>query len=246
MKLKLIACEVLTREIGHCSAQSPHTLDIEYTKKDAHDNADNLRSIISEKITIADDQDYDAILLGIGLCGNSTAGISAGKTKIIIPRAHDCCTIFLGSRHKFQKLFQDRPSTPFTSAGYMERGSSLMHDSSEFAAQSGLQKNVQDYIEIYGEESGRYLWESLHQNTEDQNKDIVYIEIPEFEHLGYAEKAKEWAETNDKNFVYEKGSMEIIRKLLNGNWSKEEFLIVNPGEIIDPVYDWDKIIQAKP
>ncbi len=49
MKLKLIACEVLTREIGLCAAQSPHTIDIEFTKKNAHDNADNLRAIIAEK-----------------------------------------------------------------------------------------------------------------------------------------------------------------------------------------------------
>jgi len=246
MKFKLIACEVLTREIGYCTAHSPHTIDIEFTNKDAHDNADNLRALISEKIRIADNEDYDAILLGIGLCGNSTAGIKAGRTKIIIPRAHDCCTIFLGSRHKFQKLFQDRPSTPFTSTGYMERGSSLMHDSSEFAKQAGLKQSLQEYIEIYGEESAKYLWETLHQNTEDQNSDIVYIEIPELEHLGFAEKARNWAEENSKNFLYTKGSIDIVKKLLSGNWNNDEFLTVNPGEKIDPVYDWDKIIQSIP
>jgi hypothetical protein len=245
MKLKLIACEVLTREIGYCAAQSPHTLDIEFTKKDAHDNADNLRTIIQDKIHAADGQDYDAILLGIGLCGNSTAGIKSEKTKIIIPRAHDCCTIFLGSRQRFQELFQNRPSTPFTSAGYMERGTSLMHDSSDFAKGQGLQQSMEEYAAIYGEENARYLWETLHQNTEEQNKDIVYIEIPELAHLGFADKCKDWAKLENKNFVKEPGSIELIHKLLSGDWNEEEFLTVIPGEAIEPVYDWDQIIQAK-
>ncbi len=246
MKIKLIACEVLTREIGLCAANSPHTLSIEFTLKNAHDDANKLRQILQEKIDSSDSDAYDAVLLGIGLCGNSTAGLKAGKTKIIIPRAHDCCTIFLGSRHKFKEVFENRQSTPFTSVGYMERGTSLMHDTGEFAAQSGLQQSLDDYIEIYGEESGKYLWDSLHQSTEDQNKDIIYIEIPELEHLGFAEKAKKWADENDKNFIKETGSISIIKKLLSGDWNEEEFLTVNPGEKIDPVYDWDKIIQAKP
>lgn len=245
MKLKLIACEVLTREVGFCVAQSPHTIDIEFTKKNAHDNAAYLRQILQDKIQEADGQDYDAILLGIGLCGNSTAGIKSGNTKIIIPRAHDCCTIFLGSRHRFKELFENRPSTPFTSAGYMERGSSLMHDSSDFAQQAGLQQSMEDYIAIYGEDSGRYLWETLHQNTENQNKDIVYIEIPELEHLGFADKAMKWAGVNNKNFIKEVGSINLIKKLLSGDWNEAEFLTVNPGETIDPVYDWDKVVQSK-
>ena len=66
------------------------------------------------------------------------------------------------------------------------------------------------------------------------------------EHLGFAEKAKKWAEENDKNFIKEMGSISIIKKLLSGDWNEEEFLTVNPGEKIDPVYDWDKIIQSKP
>lgn len=246
MKLKLIGCEVFTREIGLCAANSTHTINLEFTPKNAHDNADNLRHILQQKIDIADDESYDAILLGIGLCGNSTSGIKAGKTQIIIPRSHDCCAIFLGSRHKFKDVFENRQSTPFTSVGYMERGTSLMHDTSDFAAQSGLQQSLEDYVEIYGEESGKYLWDSLHQSTEDQNKDIIYIEIPELEHLGFAAKAKKWADENDKNFIKETGSISIIKNLLSGHWNEEEFLTVNPGEKIDPVYDWDKIIQSKP
>ena len=246
MKLKLIACEVFTREIGLCTAHSPHTIDVEFTKKNAHDNANNLRHILQERIYEADDEDYDAIMLGIGLCGNSTAGLKAGRTKIIMPRAHDCCTIFLGSRSRFKEIFEKRPSTPFTSVGYMERGTTLMHEASEFASDFGLKQSFEQYAEIYGEENARYLWETLHVNVENNNKDIVFIDIPELSHLGFADKARNWAEENEKNFIYERGSLDVIQKLLNGDWNDEEFLTVLPGQKIDPVYDWERIIQANP
>lgn len=244
MKLKLIACEVFTREIGLCVARSPHTVDIEFTPKNAHDNSNNLRELIQKKIAEADSGNYDAILLCIGLCGNSTAGIRAFKTKVVIPRAHDCCSIFLGSRHKFKELFENRPSTPFTSAGYMERGSSLMHEASDFAQQSGLKQSYDEYVDIYGEENARYLWENLHQNVEDNNREIVFIDIPELSDLGFKEKAQKWASENDKELIYYIGSIDIIKKLVNGDWNDEEFQIINAGHKIDPVYDWDRIIQA--
>ena len=244
MKLKLIACEVFTREIGLCSAHSLHTIDVEFTKKNAHDNANNLRQILQDRIYEADEEDYDAILLGIGLCGNSTAGLRAGTTKLIMPRAHDCCTIFLGSRSRFKELFKDRPSTPFTSVGYMERGTTLMHEASDFASESGLKQSFQEYAEIYGEENARYLWETLHESVDNNNKNIVFIDIPELSHLGFAEKAREWAEENNKNFIYERGSIDIIKKLLDGDWNEEEFLTVKPGQKIDPVYDWFQIVQS--
>ena len=246
MKLKLIACEVFTREIGLCTAHSPHTIDVEFTKKNAHDNANKLRQILQEKIYESDEEGYDAIILGIGLCGNSTAGLRAGKTRLIMPRAHDCCTVFLGSKNRFKEIFETRPSTPFTSAGYMERGTTLMHEASGFASEFGLKQSFQEYVEIYGEDNARYLWETLHENLENNNKEIVFIDIPELSHLGYAEKAREWAKDNNKDFIYEKGSIEVIKKLLNGEWNDEEFLTVLPGQKIDPVYDWVRIIQSNP
>lgn len=244
MKLKLIACEVFTREIGLCVAHSPHTIDLEFTPKNAHDNSDNLRDLLQEKIVNADSGNYDAVLLGIGLCGNSTAGIRAHKTKIIIPRAHDCCSIFLGSRQKFRELFENRPSTPFTSAGYMERGSSLMHEASDFTREKGFKQSYEEYVEIYGEESAKYLWETLHQSTEDNNQDIVFIDIPELSGLGYEERARKWAEEYDKTFIYQKGSLDLIKKLIDGDWNDDEFQTIQSGQKIDPVYDWDRIIQA--
>jgi len=121
MHLKLIACEVLLREVCFCIAQSPHVIDLEFTEKDDHNRSDYLRGLIQSKIDAAEQSDrkYDAILLGYGLCGNSTVDIIARQKPVVIPRAHDCCTLFLGSKLRFKEFFANNPSLPFSSGGYM-------------------------------------------------------------------------------------------------------------------------------
>ena len=53
MRLKVMACEVFTREICYCVAQSPHVIDLEFTPKDAHDKPERLRTLIQERIDAA-------------------------------------------------------------------------------------------------------------------------------------------------------------------------------------------------
>lgn len=246
LRLKVISCEVLTREISHSIARSKHAIDIEFTRKGAHDDSDNLRNIIQKKIdeTETSDQGFDAILLGFGLCGNAIQGIKARSIKLIIPRAHDCCTLFLGSKERFKDIFEERPSTPFTSAGYMERGGVFTHDAGDFAEQAGLKQSYQEYVEIYGEESAKYLWENLHKTENKHSNEIVYIEIPELAHLGYADECRCKADEENKEFIQVEGSMKLIQHLILGNWNEDEFLIVEPGQEVSALYDWDEVIRS--
>ena len=108
MRFKMISCEVFARLVYHAAAKSPHILDIEFTELRSHVNPDKLRGQIQTIIDSTPDH-YDAILLGYGLCGNGTAGLKARSIPLIIPRAHDCCTIFLGSR---QALSTGKPQCP--------------------------------------------------------------------------------------------------------------------------------------
>jgi hypothetical protein len=128
--LKVIACEVFTREVCHCVARTPYVVDLEFTEKGAHDRSDYLRATLQSKIDLveASPRTYEAILLGFGLCGNSIAGLTARETPLIIPRAHDCCTLFLGSKERFQQHFAGNPSCPFSSSGYLERADSYVHE----------------------------------------------------------------------------------------------------------------------
>ena len=248
MKLKLITCEVLTRLVCHCVARTPHIVDMEFSRKGAHDDSDYLRELIQKKIDACEESEneYGAILLGYGLCGNSVVNLAARSIPLVIPRAHDCCTLFLGSKEKYVKYFGKNPSKVFSAAGYMEHESSYVKEASGVTERMGWDKSYDEYVERYGEENAKYIWETLHPRVEPQEEDKkhIFIEIPELRHLGYAEQCRCKAQADGGEFVELDGSIELIEKLIFGEWSKEEFLVVEPDQRIMGVYDMDEIVRA--
>ena len=240
MRLKLIVCDVLLREVCHLLTECPHVFDLEFTEKNSHNNSDTLRSTIQQKIDASAGKGFDAILLGYGICGNATVGIEARDTRLIIPRAHDCCTLFLGSREKFRKHFKDNPSQPFSSAGYMERSNTLYHDGL-YTARMEDDPAFKDYVAKYGEENARYIYETMHGGAVRHEK-IVFIDVPETRHLGYAEVCQRHADANGMQLEVLEGSLAILRKLMYGEWNEADVLTLEPGERSKGIYDWDTII----
>ena len=243
--LKLISCNVFWREACLAIAGSPHVIDAEFTEVGEHIRPDALRDIIQSKIdeTESSDRNYDAILLLFGLCGNAGVGLTAQSTKMVIPRAHDCCTVLLGSRDRFRDLFADNPSTPFSSVGYMERGNYFMRTvDGESSIQYGDEYAI--LVEQHGEDNAKYVWEMMHPVREDGDNRAFFIDIPETSHLGYAEKFRKKAEEEGKEYVRVDGDMHLIRNLLSGQWNADEFLVVEPGHRTAGVYDWNEVVKS--
>jgi len=243
MRLKLIACDVLMRETCLLIAKSPHIFDVEFTEKNSHTYSDNLRKIIQDKIDHCEDKNYDAILLGYGLCGNSTIDLESRDTKIVIPRVHDCCTLFLGSKKNFERYFKNNPSQPFSSPGYMERSDSLFHDGL-VGGDMETDPIYLGYVEKWGEENARYIYETMY-GTKAHYKKLVYIEIPETRNPGYAELCRKRAEESEMEFVVLEGSLDLLRNLIDGNWQEENFLILNPGQRSKGIYDLEEVIGSE-
>jgi len=247
MFFKLIACNVFFREVCAEAAQSPHVFDLEFTEKGEHDRPETLRILLQEMIDkAAACNKYDAILLAFGLCGNALAGISGGNARLVIPRAHDCCTIFLGSKDRFAQYFGGNPSRPFSSPGYMERGDSFTR-TSDVHNTLGLNKTYEEYVKLYGEENAQYLMETLApaKNT-GKETELFFINMPDTSFLGFAEKCRREAEAEGKTFTCVDGDRRLIHGLIHpvDGWNSDDYLVVEPGEKIVPVYDWDEVIRA--
>ncbi len=249
MLLKIIACDVFTREVCYCVAKSPHVVDLEFTPKGAHNDPDVLRKMLQEKIEAAhaSERKYDAIGLCFGICGNTTIGIVSPGTPLIIPRAHDCCTLYLGSKERFKELFENRPSTPFSSVGYIEHGGDYVREADSVRQQLGLDRSYDEFVTKYGEDNAKYLWETLHPNNISQEQDeVVFIEIPEIDGSSHADECRQKAQAEGMKFEKLEGSLELIRKLVFGEWNEQDFLAIKEGEAIAGVYDWDEVINAVP
>ena len=134
MRLKLIACKALFRELSYVSALSDNIIDITWMRQGYHNEPEVLHSLLQQEIDAVEagsdphsyrirpedgrSGDFDAILLGYGLCSNATAGVCARHHRLVIPRAHDCITLFLGSKERYASCFAERGMAAITqSAG---------------------------------------------------------------------------------------------------------------------------------
>ena len=230
------------REACRLIADCPHTIDPEFTPKGAHEDSLKLHGVIQTAVENASAKgEYDAILLGFGLCGNALVDIASSNIPLVIPRAHDCCTIFLGSRELFKQYFSDNPSMEWSSAGYMERGDSYIREGA-VGKMMGLDKSYEELETQYGSENAAFIWETLH--PEQHSSEMIYINIPGTENLRYLEKFKNLAAETNRSVKLVNGDMRLLRGLLYGEWYTEEYLIINPGEKIQGVYDNDHVITV--
>ncbi len=239
MKYKVICCDVLEEEIKFVSSETGHRYEFEFTKKARHEKPEEMRPSIQE--IVDESQNYDAILLGYGLCGNAIAGIKARNIPLVVPKAHDCCTLFLGSREKFNTLFKGRESMGWGSTGYCRRDGDYLRNS-ETGSLIGYDRTYDDFVEEYGKENADYIWETIHPKRD--SNEVMFINVPETFDEGVFNEFKEEAVKDGREVFIENGSIELIRKFIEGNWDND-FLIVEPGCEISAVYGKDEIITSK-
>lgn len=246
MQLKLLACDVLTREICHCVARCPHTISLAFTPKGEHNVPEQLRARLQRQIDAVGEEDYqyDAILMGYGLCGNGILGLESRDLPVVIPRAHDCTTLFLGSKAAFQEHFGANPSQTWASVGYVERGGGTLAEDMTREA-FGLNNQTRDeLVALYGEENAGYMAEML--KIEHGSNELFFLDVPETRMPNLVERIQREANDNGLGLRTIPGSTRLIDKLIAGDWNDDEFLTLPPRHRVHAVYDHHQVIQAVP
>lgn len=244
MKLLCLGCEALARLVYLNAAYSPHIVDVEIFRLGLHNTPDSLRETLQSRIDAAQGKGYDAILLAYGLCGKSTHGLVSRDTRMVIPRAHDCITLFLGSRSRYAEEFTRTPGTYWYALDYLQRnedaGTSLSLGASDLALSA--EKNYQEYVKKYGKDNADYLmsvmgaWQQHYQRA-------AYIDMGVGDGSEIEERAKKDAERRGWTFERMQGDFILIKRLIFGDWDGD-FLTVMPGQRIAQRMD-EEIVQAE-
>lgn len=231
MRRKLIGCEVLCRELYHALARSPHIIDTEFLPKALHDfGGKRMSQRLQECIDAVDATIYDAVLLGYALCGNGAAGLEARSVPIVIPRAHDCIAMLMGSVEAYQRYFDNHSGVYYRSMGWLERGKDLQPFS------SGFGQSLDELIEKYGEENGRYLHEQLTSYNQNYTG-LTYIRTGLEADGRWEQQARDEAATRGWSFELFEGNLGMFERLVAGDWDDREFLVVPPGKRVVVKYD---------
>ena len=242
--LKLIACNVFQREACWCLARTRHLIDPVFLELGLHVNPARLRERLQACIDAEDTGDvrHDAVLLLYGVCGNAGVGLVARRTPLVIPRAHDCSTVLLGGAARYAEVFGDNPSRPFSSVGYLERGAEAYR--MEGAGVGGLGGTYEDFVERYGEDNAKYLWQTLHPVREGES--ALFIDVPETSRADALARAETRLTAEGRAWSVVQGDIGMVRRMLDGVWAPREFLVVPPGGTVEGVYDMDEVIRAGP
>jgi hypothetical protein len=245
LRLKLIACEILFREFCAAVARSPNQVDLEFLPKGLHDiGQEGMTARLHEVLAAVDASDYDAVLFGYGLCSNGLVGLAAGSVRLVIPRAHDCITLFFGSKERYLDYFQSNSGVYFKTSGWIERGEDLKQLAPQSIPQkSGMAMTYEELVAKYGEDNAKFLHEQLGNMTRNYRQ-LTFIEMGVEPDDRFERFTRERAAELGWKFEKVQGDMGLVRRLVDGPWDDDEFLIVEPGCRVASSFD-EKILKAE-
>jgi len=243
LKLKIIACDVLNREISYLASQSKNYVDVTFLNQGLHNTPDKLREMVQAEVDKANGEfpynyyntcpNYDYIIVGYGLCSNGIVGITSKNIPMIIPRAHDCLTLLMGSKEKYKSNFEKYPGTFWFSSGWIERG--WQPSELKYAAL------LKDYTQRYGEDNAEYLME-MEQNSLKDYKNAGFINWDCFQNNEYYRSVtKDSAMFFNWDFLEIEGSSCLLGNIINGEFHDSEVLVVPPMRVVNASYGDDII-----
>ena len=236
-RLVVLTCEVLKLEVETFAKDFPHIAAVEVLEMNLHETPLRLKEALGNKIVEVEARYHpDAVALVYGLCGSGLVGVRAQTCPVVVARAHDCVTLFLGSKERYLKKQKEQPETYWYTPGWNKTARAPSPE--KFA------KLKQDFAEKFDEDEVDYLIEQEKHGLQTY-KTAAYVDLgigESAEHEAYAKKCAEWM---GWKFERETGDRGLLIDLLAGPWDDERFLIVLPGYEIQHSAD-ARIMKAVP
>ena len=220
----VIACSVLEPEVRHLTAGATHILEMVFLPMGLHENPALLQQELQRAIDGAEARgECEAIVLVYGLCGRGVENLKHHRCPLVIARAHDCVTLFLGDKERYAAYQKDHPGSYWYNPGWIRGKASPGPEREEY-----LRKG---YADKYDDDDVEYLLE-MDRSALSHYDRAAYVGLG----LGDPEKEVEYTQTcaacQGWGFDRIPGDPALLIALLNGEWDEKRFLVVPPRHVI--------------
>ncbi|MBI2842521.1 MAG: DUF1638 domain-containing protein [Armatimonadetes bacterium] len=235
MKYRVIACGVFEPYLRQLAAECGNEIDVKPLDAGLHSRPNDLRLLVQTEIDEASRSgDYDAILLFYGLCGRGMANLVARNIPVVIPRAHDCITIFLGSSEAYLRQFHKNPGTFYHTLGWIEKKTNPKNREA-----SELYRNYHrdgyaghpEYDELkeqYGEENAEHII-AFTERWKQHYSRAAYIDMGFSGEEPFIDFTRQMAESLEWKHEIIDGDPMLMRSILEGDWTDDRIFVLPPG-----------------
>lgn len=215
MPCAIIACKTIYDELSSLVQRTGCTHDVIWIEAGLHNNPQLLHNRLQEELDKCEGK-YDTVLLCMGTCGNSVAGLKAGSFTLVLPRVDDCISLLLGSMDKRREL--NGTGTYFLTDGWI-RG------------ERNIWREYEYVVSKYGEKRGRKIFNMLFANY----KYLKLLDTGCYDMTAAEAEARRMADALKLEYGVLPGTLDYAARLLSGPWDTEHFITVSPGEILTDV-----------
>lgn len=210
--IKVIACAIFKPYIEHLGIDDTK-FDITYLEIQQHNHPKKLSENMQKEID--NTKTASKILLLYGLCGNALLDIQCHNIPVIVLRVHDCLSVLLGSKKRYEQLFKERLSSAWSCLALEQNGASWIND-----------KTYQSWCQKYDEETALYLQACLMQECN------IYITM----HLPEESRYETKKEVIEGNLCFLKDILAL---------TSNQLVILKPGQRIVNSIERDEVFRIK-
>ncbi len=234
-RLTVIACSSLRPELELLAGEAGTAITFQHLEMGLHQrSAEALHAALQDAIDAAAADRCDAVAVGYGLCNRGVVGLRARAVPVVVPRAHDCIGLLLGSNRRYLDQLAAQPGTYFQSAGWLAQADSIRQPDFTFGPNSNVTR--ERLVARYGEDNADYLLGRFEDFTQHYER-LAYIATPA--PASALQEAAAQTIAGNRHWQYERlaGDLGWLRRLLSGDWKAREFVILAPGERLALTFD---------
>ncbi len=213
METTILACKMIEQELNAVMEETNCPYPVVWMDAGLHNIPLKLHSSLQETL---DQIRTERVLLTFGLCGESLAGIHAGKHELIIPKTDDCITMLIGSHEKRVQMNAELAAFYLTE-GWVNQN------------QTPMQEYVHT-VEKYGDEMAEEIMEMMYGNY----RTLCILDTGLTDPVQLKVRCAPIAKVSCTEMCIRSGSLDWLRELISGPWDDpDRFILKKPGEEIE-------------